>query len=130
LREAAAAHNDVTPELQAAFEEAKAEKRFAAKVDFAGKLLPPSLRPPGKPNPMGVLHDLASDGIHARSDEECVQIFDRCRKTFEYVFGRLRIETEHAKTFVSEMAALAETRAKAAADAQPAAGVAREKPGN
>ncbi len=128
LREAAVAHNDVTPELQAAFDAIKAEKRFAVKIEFAGKLLPSSLRPAGKPNPMAVLHDLASDGIHARSDEECVQIFDRCRKTFEYVFGRLRIETEHAKSFVSEMAALAETRAKAAADTQPAASAEHEKP--
>lgn len=127
LREAAVAHNDATPELQAAFDAIKAEKRFAMKVEFAGKLLPSSLRPPGKPNPMGVLHDLASDGIHAKSDEECVQIFDSCRKTFEYVFGKLRIETEQAKNFVSEMAALAEIRAKAAADTQLAASAAREK---
>lgn len=126
LREAAAAHNDVTPELQAAFDSIKSEKRFVTKVDFAGKLLPPSLRPPGKPNPMGVLHDLASDGIHAKSDEECVQIFDSCRKTFEYVFGKLRIETEQAKSFVSEMALLAETRAKAAAESQ--GGVTSEPP--
>jgi hypothetical protein len=127
LREAAAAHNDVTPELQAAFDAIKAEKRFVAKVEFAGKLLPSSLRPPGKPNPMGVLHDLASDGIHAKSDEECVQIFDSCRKTFEYVFGNLRIETEHAKDFVSEMAALAETRAKTATENQSAVSPTREK---
>jgi hypothetical protein len=104
LCEAAAAHNDVTPELQSAFDAIKAEKRFAAKVDFAGKLLPSSLRPAGKPNPLAVLHELASDGIHAKSDEECVQIFDRCRKSFEYVFGRLRIETPEAKSFVSEIA--------------------------
>jgi len=128
LREAAVAHNDATPELQATFDAIKDEKRFAVKVEFAGKLLPSSLRPAGKPNPMAVLHDLASDGIHAKSDEECVQIFDSCRKTFEYVFGKLRIETEHAKSFVSDMAALAETRAKAAADAQPAASDDREKP--
>lgn len=128
LRAAAEAHNDATPELIATFDALKAEKRFAVKVDYAGKLLPSSLRPVGKPNPMAVLHDLASDGLHAKSDEECVEIFDRCRKTFEYVFGKLRIETEHAKTFVTEMAALAETRAKAAAETQPATTGNREKP--
>lgn len=127
LLEAATAHNDATPELRKTFEEMKAEKRFAAKVEFAGKLLPSNLRPQGKANPMGVLHELASDGIHAKSDEECVDIFDGCRKTFEYVFGNLRIETDEAKTFVSEVATLAEKRSRAMAEVEPA-GVGPQEP--
>jgi len=86
LYEAAVAHN-VLAELLARHMAVKAEKRFAVKVEYAGDLLPAYLRPPGKPNPIQILHELASDGIHARSDEECVDIFDSCRKTFEFVFG-------------------------------------------
>jgi hypothetical protein len=37
---------------------------------------------------------------------------DASRRTFEYVFGKLRIETEDAKNFVTEMAALAEKKNK------------------
>lgn len=111
LHEAALVHN-APPEALAHHGEMMKEKRFAVKVDYAGSLLPLSLRPTGKPNPMAILHELASDGLHAKSDEECVDIFDACRRTFEYVFGKLRIETEDAKNFVTEMAGLAEKRTK------------------
>jgi hypothetical protein len=111
LHEAALAHN-LPAEALMQYKEMREEKRFATKVNYAGTLLPLSLRPAGKPNPMAILHELASDGLHARSDEECVDIFDTCRRTFEYVFGKLRIETEEAKTFVKEMTTLAEKRTK------------------
>jgi hypothetical protein len=115
LHEAAVAHN-AAPELLARHSEMMKEKRFSVKIDYAGDLLPANLRPAGKPNAMGVLHELASDGLHSKSDEECVDIFDKCRATFEYVFGKMRIETEAAKNFVKEMEALVEHKAKASAD--------------
>jgi len=68
---------------------------------------------------MAVLHELASDGLHSKSDEECVDIFDACRQTFEYVFGKMRIETEEAKAFVEGMAKLAAKRTKAESKANP-----------
>jgi hypothetical protein len=111
LHETALAHN-LPAEALMQYKEMREEKRFATKVNYAGTLLPVSLRPAGKPNPMTILHELASDGLHAKSDEECVDIFDACRRTFEYVFGKLRIETEDAKNFVKEMAGLAEKRTK------------------
>jgi hypothetical protein len=112
LYEAAVAHN-APKELLALHEAMMKEKRFSVKVDYAGDLLPETLRPKGMPNPMAILHDLVSDGLHAKSDEECVDIFDACRHTFEYVFGKLRIETEEAKKFVEQMTALAEKKARA-----------------
>lgn len=111
LHDAAITH-DAPGELISRHRETKEDRRFSVKVDYAGDLLPASLRPSGKPNPMAVLHELASDGLHAKSDEECVDIFDACRRTFEYVFGKLRVETEDAKTFIKEMSALTEKRAK------------------
>jgi hypothetical protein len=121
LHNAAITHN-AQPELIAQHQEMKEEKRFSVKVDYAGALLPGSLRPSGKPNPMAVLHELASDGLHAKSDEECVDIFDACRRTFEYVFGKLRIETEDAQNFVKEMAVLAKKKSKAPSDGSAEAG--------
>ena len=110
LHEAARAHN-LPAELLARHEEMKKEKRFAAKIDYAGDLLPKNIRPDGQPNPMAILHELASEGLHAKSDAECVDIFDECRQTFEYVFGKMRIETEQANAFVKGMAKLAAKRA-------------------
>jgi hypothetical protein len=111
LHEAAVAHN-LPEELLKRHEEVKKDKSFAVKIDYAGELLPQYLRPAGKPNPMRILHELTSDGLHAKSDEECVDIFDLCRKTFEFVFGKLRVEAEQAKSFVQGMATLTEHRAK------------------
>jgi hypothetical protein len=116
LHESAIAHN-APAELLSRHEAMKREKRFSEKIDYAGELLPSSLRPSGKPNPMAILHELASEGLHSKSDEECVDIFDSCRRTFEYVFGKLRIETEDAKNFVKEMAGLAEKKVQGAREA-------------
>jgi len=112
LHEAALAHN-APSEVLAKHEEMTKEKRFSEKVNYAGDLLPSNLRPAGKPNPMAILHELASDGLHTKSDEECVDIFDACRQTFEYVFGKMRIEIEETKSFVKGIAKLAEKRTKA-----------------
>jgi hypothetical protein len=125
LHEAAITHNAPT-ELVARHKEMKEEKRFSVKVNYAGDLLPASLRPSGKPNPMAVLHELASDGLHAKSDEECVDIFDACRRTFEYVFGKLRVETEDAKIFVKEMSALTEKRTKGGSEGHAGGAVVAE----
>jgi hypothetical protein len=111
LHESAITHN-APAALLARHEAIKKERRFSEKIDYAGELLPLSLRPPGKPNPMAILHELASEGLHAKTDEECVDIFDTCRKTFEYVFGKLRVETEDARNFIREMTALAEKKTK------------------
>jgi len=119
LHEAAIAHN-APAELIARHKEMKKEKRFSVKVDYAGDLLPVNLRPAGKPNPMAVLHEIVSDGLHTKSDEECVEIFDKCRRTFEYVFGKLRVETEEAKNFLKEMSALTEKKAKGSSEAAAA----------
>ncbi len=118
LHEAARVHN-APPEVLSKHEEMMKEKRFSVRVDYAGDLLPESLRPKGQPNPMVILHELASEGLHIKTDEECVDIFDACRQTFEFVFGKMRIETEEAKNFVKGMAELAEKRAKAQAKPAP-----------
>ena len=82
LHEAGVTHNAPT-EILARHEEIKRDKRFSEKVAYAGALLPASLRPAGQPNPMAVLHELASDALHTKTDQECVDIFDACRQTFE-----------------------------------------------
>jgi hypothetical protein len=112
LHEAARAHN-LPAEVLARHEEMIKERRFSTKIDYAGDLLPTNIRPAGHPNPMAILHELASEGLHAKSDGECVDIFDECKQTFEYVFGKMRIETKEANVFVKGMAKLAEKRAKA-----------------
>ncbi len=64
-------------------------RRFTEKLDFAREHLPESLTPTGMSNPIGPLYDLVSDGLHSKSDEECIEVFDRCRIAFEYVVKKL-----------------------------------------
>ena len=53
-----------------------------------------------------MLHDLTSEGLHSKSEEECIDIFDRVRNVFEYVFGNLNVQIEEARTFVKSLEGL------------------------
>jgi hypothetical protein len=105
LAEAAQEHSFAAEELKK-IKEVKASYRFDDKIEYAAKLLPPHLRPEHRPNPIDVLHDLTSDGLHSKSEEECVDIFDRVRKVFEYVFGNLNVQIEEARAFVKNLEGL------------------------
>jgi hypothetical protein len=52
------------------------------------------------------MHDLTSDGLHSKSEEECIDIFDRVRKVFEYVFGNLNVQIDEARAFVKSLEGL------------------------
>ena len=105
LAEAAQEHSFAAEELKK-IKDAKRSFRFDDKIDYAAKLLPPHLRPEGKPNPIDVLHDLTSDGLHSKSEEECIDVFDKVRKIFEYVFGNLNVQIEDARAFVKSLEGL------------------------
>ena len=51
--------------------------------------LPSDLTPKGHKNPIETLYDVISDGLHQRNEDECVEIFDRCKAAFEYVVRKL-----------------------------------------
>jgi hypothetical protein len=78
---------------------------------YAAELLPAHLRPEGLPNPLDVLHDLFSDGLHARSEEECVDVFDRCRITLDYLFANLRPQLKEERAFKDSLQKLSKLRA-------------------
>jgi hypothetical protein len=106
-----ASEHGVSDQLLADLEHVKQRGRYSDKVEYASKLAPGHLFPPNQPNPFGILLETTSDGIHGYSDSECIDLFDQCRTIFEYVFGSLRARTEDQKTFVKDLAKLAETRA-------------------
>jgi len=108
LAEAAREHHFAQEELSK-IEAVKASRRFDEKIDYAAGLLPDHLRPAGKPNPIDRLHDLASEGLHSKSEEECVDIFDRTKAVFEYVFGNLRVQVDDAKAFLKSLESLQTT---------------------
>jgi hypothetical protein len=77
---------------------AKKEQTYSEKLKVASTVIPASLRPGGT-NPLGTLFGLLSDGLHDRSEEECLVIADEIREVFEYVFENLRTQIEDEKRF-------------------------------
>jgi hypothetical protein len=76
------------------FDPVKCEKvqgshNFSEKLDFAKAFLPADLVPAGTPNPIGTLYELISEGIHEKTESECVDVFDRCKAAFEFVVKKL-----------------------------------------
>lgn len=55
------------------FEQAKRETQFSKSVQMVKDVFPESLRLKGGHNPLTLLHDALSDGIHAQSDEDCLK---------------------------------------------------------
>jgi hypothetical protein len=101
LHEAAKQDGNADAELKK-IEQVKGSWRFDDKITYAAKLLPKRLMPGGV-NPIDKLHDLASDGIHHRSEDECIEIFDRCKASFEYVFRELDVQIEDAKAYIASL---------------------------
>jgi hypothetical protein len=85
-------------ELLEDLEKVKGSRRFADKVDYAAHIIPLTLRPGGQ-NPIDRLHDVASEGLHSRSEEDCIEIFDRSKFVFEYVFRQLKVQRAEAEMF-------------------------------
>jgi hypothetical protein len=85
---------------QVIFKQVRNSHRFSEKLDFARDYLPSDLTPAGCPNPIGTLYELISDGLHARSEEECIEIFDRCKIAFEYVVKKLTEAKREDETYI------------------------------
>jgi len=83
------------------------------KLRIAAKVLSRHLNPQGT-NPLDALHDLASDGIHDRSEDECLAIFDRCKAAFEYVFRELDVQAEDAKAYLEALGAIGQKKTSGA----------------
>lgn len=101
--------SDWTKEELTRFDEAKTSWQFSRKLEYAAELLPPYLRPGGE-NPLARLHDLASDGLHNKSEDECIEIFDLCITVLTYVFRELELHRTGAEEYKTAIQLL--TRSK------------------
>jgi len=84
---------------------AKKQQTYSDKLKVASEVIPATLRPGGS-NPFGTLYGLLSDGLHDRTEEECLAISDEIREVFEYVFENLRTQIEDEKRFIDKMSKL------------------------
>jgi len=101
---------DPTSALLARVESIKRDRRFSEKIEFARDLLPKSIRFGGQ-NPISLLHELTSEAIHGLSDEESVDVFDRCQLAFEHVIKRLKQDHDEDESYKEALKKLTEKAA-------------------
>ena len=89
-------HNDISDlmagderaEYLKALEEAKNTHATQQKIDLVQDKLPAILRPGGR-NPLSGLHRTLSAGLHAESDERCMELAVAVRETLVYLINQI-----------------------------------------
>ncbi len=84
------------------------------KIALVKDLLPKSLRP-NNMNPLSILYDNLSAGIHAQTDEECLEIAGYIREILAFLVERInsiREDRESAQSFTESMRRLLEKRSQ------------------
>jgi hypothetical protein len=93
-----------------ALAKAKATIVTAEKIELVKDLLPPILRPEGM-NPLSVLHSALSEGLHAESDDECLEFAQHCREVLVFLVNQVAASKETAKSFTTSMRRLLDKKA-------------------
>jgi hypothetical protein len=94
-------------------DQVKADRRFSEKIEFAANLLPKSVRLGGQ-NPISQLHSLTSEALHGLTDDESIDVFDRCQLAFEHVIKRLRQDEDEDQSYKEALKKLSEKPEKKA----------------
>jgi hypothetical protein len=89
--------------------DAKAQVQYEEKLHVASEVIPEALRPGGV-NPLGQLYKHLSIGVHGKTDEECIAIFDDLKADFEYVFRNLQIEGKERAKFAERVKSRTSTK--------------------
>jgi hypothetical protein len=105
------------------FEEAARESQFSKAIDKIGAAIPSALRVNGH-NPLTLLHSALSDGLHERSDEECLECAREIRLLMTELADRmaqvLKEETELKGAVSKLLARTAARKTSTSAAVEPA----------
>lgn len=72
------------------------------KIELVKDLLPEILRPDGM-NPLNLLHSTLSEGLHAKTDEECLEIAGSIRDILVFLVNQILQTKESSKKFTTHM---------------------------
>ncbi|MDD2797745.1 MAG: hypothetical protein PHV20_04050 [Bacteroidales bacterium] len=97
-------------EYKVALEKTKKTRVTQEKIDLVKDLLPTILKPNGM-NPLGVLHSELSEGLHAATDEACLDNANHIKSILTYLINQIIQSKESAKTFTSSMKSLLDKKA-------------------
>jgi hypothetical protein len=98
-------------EYKEALEKTKKTRVTQEKIDLVKGLLPTILKPNGM-NPLGVLHSELSEGLHAESDQDCLENANHVRSILTFLINQIIQSKEAAKNFSTSMKSLLEKKSK------------------
>jgi len=96
---------------QAALAKTKATIVTQEKIALVKDLLPPILRPNGV-NPLSALHSALSEGLHAESDESCLEFASASREVLIFLVSQISASKAASKSFTESMKKLLDKKAK------------------
>jgi hypothetical protein len=95
-----------TKEERHEFEVARNTYQYSQKISYAAaKILPPSVFASGRDS-FAALHDVTSSGLHGKTEEECIELFDRCNLIFTHGFRILHQHKQEREDFAAQLRAL------------------------
>lgn len=97
---------------EAKLQAARKSHRFENKLDVARDYLPSTITPKGHANPIGTLYGLISEGLHEKTEEECIDIFDNCRVAFEFVVRKLTEAKREDDSYIRSLNKLSKSRSE------------------
>jgi hypothetical protein len=94
-----------------ALEQTKKTTVTQEKIGLVKDLLPPILRPDGM-NPLALLHSILSEGLHERSDADCLEDAQSIREVLVFLVNQVLQSKESAKLFTAGMRKLLDRKSK------------------
>lgn len=98
----------------AALEDVKRTRVTAEKIDLVKDMLPSILRPEGM-NPLALLHGILSEGLHGKSEEECLELAVEVREILTFLASQVAVAKAASRSFTDRMRTLLDKRLKPAA---------------
>jgi len=94
-----------------ALERVKKSKVTQDKIEIVKDLIPPILRPGGM-NPLSVLHTTLSEGLHQKSDEECLDLAMNLREILLFLVHQISTSKRSSDRFTDSMRKILENRSE------------------
>lgn len=98
-------------EYEEALVKTKQTRVTQEKIDLVKDLLPAILKPNGM-NPLGVLHSELSEGLHAETDQACLENANHIKSILTFLINQIIQSKESARLFTSSMKSLLEKKSK------------------
>jgi hypothetical protein len=98
-------------QFSVALQKTKETRIAQEKIELVKDLLPKILKPNGV-NPLGILHSQLSEGLHAESDEKCLENASHIKDILIFLLNQISISKESAKLFTESMKTLLEKKNK------------------